>query len=210
MADNNSSSDSSVNDVVVPYWENSDSGDSSESIHSEHSSANSPPGIVDPYIDPHDISALPHVLEGWRRDMMWPRYAPSQFNPNDYPIIREPPHYTTPILVARLRDVETNVNNLENAVDELATHQEVTSVRNQVGILKQNLIGFSEAFNHNATMMENHIASHNTLVDELNANLAIDTRHMKSFESRIRALEKMVRKPPGQASSSRPKRARSS
>ena len=220
MADNFSSSDSSVNDGVVPYLSDTDSDDympvgfetppDSPPPVVVGTPPDSPPGIVDPYIDPHNINALPHVLEGWRRDMLWPRYAPQPFNPNDYPLTREPPHHTTPVLVARLRDVETSVENLENAVDELASHQSVINLRAQVRVLRDNFVGFTESFNYNAQMMETQVKDHNTLVDELNTNHAINKRHMKSLENRLEVLEGLAKKPSDQASSSRPKRARSS
>jgi len=139
---NNHNSDSE-NDGVIPFGimsdsENSVNNESDEEMglrlsdlsnfETDSDSLPDSPMVLDPYVNPDDVTEIPEVIEQWKVNMSWPQYEQQPFEPRDFPITREPPHHTVPLLVAKVHEIEGNLALADYNLDNKATQSSVNEL----------------------------------------------------------------------------------
>jgi len=181
-------SDDSNLDGVIPFGMASDS---EGSVGNNESPPNSPI-VIDPYVNPDGVTAIPHVLENWRMFMDWPQYEQPPFEPRDFPITREPPHHTVPLLVAKVHELEGKLAIAEYELEGKASQQSISITRDDVRDGKEDFTKFGVLYNENLQILESLQNDHNELVDGLNENRAIDDKRRKALKTKVKKMGKTI------------------
>lgn len=199
MADNHydSDSDDSINQVAPYYVDiSSDSDNEMENPQDEISDLEdapladneTPPEspiLVDPYINPNNIRE-------WNIDMGWPSYEQPPFETRDFPITREPPHHTMPVLLTRLAELESTLEAVQYKILSLASQGSVSTNRENIRNMREDFDGFTELYNHNAAILDNLDEDHLDLVQNLRENNVINNNNDPSLFARIQEMERTI------------------
>ena len=196
---NNHNSDSE-NDSVIPLGIMSDSENSVNNEPDEEMGFNlsdlsdfetdsdslpDSPMVLDPYVNPNDVTEISGVLEQWKVNMSWPQYEQQPFEPRDFPITREPPHHTVPLLVAKVHEIEGNLALADYNLDNKAAQSSVVE-------LEERFNNFGLDCNENFAILENMQGSHNTLLEKLETTKEKDDRKMKKITSKLVKMGKKI------------------
>ena len=196
MAGNNSDSDNSVQNYIYPIdpneWEEDiglDEISDLEGAPLDSDETPYSPVVIEPYVEPEENTMIPHIIDGWKFEMNWPKYEQQPFEPTDFPITHEPPHHTVPILVARLHELESKLEMTRWEMNSLASYSSVIHARSEITEIKENFDGFTNLYNEKVQIIDAISEDQQELVDTFNGNRIIDNNNMENLTTRIEEME---------------------